>query len=668
MEKQAGGSELATSGWGTPSMESPNMNRTRYSVALSLVALLLLGCGPSEETTTPSPLASPLPPSTPGATAPVTLAPTAGATVSPTGTPVASPQATAASAPPTMSDPGLSASIGIRGLDQPTGMAFLGPDDYLVVEKATGLVRRVQDGQLAAQPALDLGVNYYDERGLLGIELHPEFPDTPYVYLYWTARDDSQPPDTLLGTDTDIAADVPELGNRVDRFTWDGTALTWDSEIVTLRSNTLDSDTSGRVRGNHDAGPMEFGPDGMLYIQNGDQNLRGQLQNIQTGAAPDDANLTGVILRLNDDGSVPDDNPFFDAGAALGGEAGENVQMIWAYGIRNSFGLRFHPGTGDLWQTENGDDSWDEINRFEPAANSGWIQLMGPPDRFAEYRQIEVDSPDGLDNPEFPPDQLAASSDEALGRLFTLEGSAYSAPAFAWRYPPAVTAIEFVPDNVLGPSSANTAFLGTVLTDSLLRYPLTDDGAGFALEGGLADNVDDNAAKGDLGESQPYVVGTGFGVVTDIVLGPDGRLYVVSLSNGAVYVIGPVGQAPTEPPAATPSPPAASPPPAGTPATTPDTTPAGTVAVVIGTDEGTQNQFVPDQADVPTGAEVSLTFENMATVPHNLTFGPPINEATSVVVQPGDSETLEFTAPDPGDYEWLCTLHPGMAGTLTVTD
>jgi aldose sugar dehydrogenase len=642
------------------------MIRTRYSTVALLVALLLLACGPSEEVETASPLASPLPPSTPGGTARVSPPPTAATTVSPTGTPVSSPQATAATDPPQMADASLTATIGIRGLDQPTGIAFLGPDDYLVIEKATGLVRRVQDGQLGAVPALDLGVNYYDERGLLGIELHPAFPDTPYVYLYWTARDDSQPPDTLLGADTDIAGDVPELGNRVDRFTWDGTALTWDSEIATLRSNTLDTDTSGRVRGNHDAGPMEFGPDGKLYVQIGDQNLRGQLQNIQTGAEPDDANLTGVILRLNDDGSIPDDNPFFQAGADMGDAAGENIQMIWAYGIRNSFGLRFHPVTGDLWQTENGDDSWDEINRFEPAANSGWIQIMGPVDRFDEYRQIETASTDGLDNPDFPPDQLAVSATEAMGRMFQLEGSTFIAPAFAWRYPPAVTAIEFVPDDVLGASSANTAFLGTVLTDALLRYPLADDATGFAFEDGLADNVDDNAAKGDLGESQPYVVGTGFGVVTDIVLGPDGQLYVVSLSNGAVYIIAAVAEPPESP---TPTPPPTASPPAGTPAGTATPGAGGPVEVVIGTDEGTANQFVPDQADVPTGAEVSLTFENLSTtVPHNLTFGPPINEATSVVVQPGDSETLEFTAPGPGDYEFVCTLHPGMEGTLTVTE
>ena len=629
---------------------------------LGATLVLLAACGSPEATQSPPATTDGIATSTPGEASPTTAPASPDATAAATEPPLAT--STPSSGPPTMTDAGLEASVAITGLQQPTGIAFVAQDDYLVIEKATGLVRRVQGGQLGVQPVLDLAVNFFDERGLLGIELHPQFPDTPFVYLYWTARNDTQMPESLLGEDTEEPTEVPQLGNRVDRFTWDGSSLTWDREIVRLPSNTLETDTSGRIRGNHDAGPLIFGPDGMLYIQNGDQNLRGQLQNVQTGAPPDDANLTGVILRLTDDGSIPEDNPFFDAGAQMGGEAGANVQMIWAYGIRNSFGLRFHPQTGDLWQTENGDDSWDEINRFQPGANSGWIQLMGPPERFDEYRQIELDSEDGLDNPDFPPDLLATSADEAMGRLFDIEGSQYVGPALAWRHPPAVTALEFVTGDELGSSSANTAFVGTVLTDSLLRYPLADDGSGFALEGGLQDLVDDNSQKGDLGESEPYVVGTGFGVVTDIVFGSDGRLYVVSLSNGAVYIISatddvgvPASPAATRSPTATATAPAS---PGGTP------TGGGQVELVIRTDEGANNRFVPDEAEVPAGAEVTLTFENIATVPHNLTFGPPINAATAPVVQPGASETIEFTAPEPGDYDWMCTLHPGMEGTLRV--
>ena len=619
------------------------MSYFRLSAVLVAAILVLSACVSENGAPSASPDAS-------GTLVPAS--PTSGA--SPSGS--TSPDPSASAEPPTgvpqMTDPELGAAIAADGLDQPTGLAFMSAGDYLVIEKASGNVKRVQAGAVEAEPVLDLAVNFFDERGLLGIELHPDFASNGFVYLYWTARDDSNAPQSLLGEDSDEPTDVPELGNRVDRFTWDGSALTWDREIARLRSNTLETDTSDRIRGNHDAGPMEFGPDGKLYVQNGDQNLRGQLQNIGDGAAPDDANLTGMILRLNDDGSVPDDNPFFAQGAEIGGEVGENIQAIWAYGIRNSFGLRFHPGTGELWQTENGDDSWDEINRFTAGANSGWIQLMGPPERFDEYRRLETESEDGLDNPDYPPDQLAATADEALDRLFVLDGSAYSAPVFSWLYPPAVTALEFVTGE-LGSSSDNSIFVGTVLTDALLRYPLADDGSGLAFDDGLADNVDDNTSKGDIGESADYVVGTGFGVITDIVLGPDGLLYVSSISSGAVYVVGP--------PDALPAPSAS----AG-----PGASPSGSGSaeqVLIQTDTGTANEFVPTTAEVATGTLVSMTFENISTAPHNLTFGPPINEATATVVQAGQSETIEFTAPEPGDYTFVCTLHPGMEGTLTVT-
>ncbi len=557
-----------------------------------------------------------------------------------------------------MRDETLGVEQAVGGLTEPTGMAFLADNDFFVIEKSTGQVKRVLDGQVS-EPVLDLAVNFFDERGLLGIALHPQFQDNGYVYLYWTASGLGDGDEGRLGPDTDAERELPDLGNRVDRFTWDGTALTWDRMIVALRSNTLETDTSGRIRGNHDAGPLVFGQDGKLYIVNGDQNLRAQLQNLPDGAPADDANFAGVVLRLNDDGSVPDDNPFFAAGTAIGGEAGENVQSIWAYGVRNSFGLAVHPDTGDLWQTENGDDSWDEVNIFPAGSNSGWIQLIGPPERFDEFKQLESDSEDGLDNPDFPPDQLAGSAEEARSRMFAIEGSEYVAPVFSWKYPVAVTSIGFNTGDALGESSTNTAWLGTVLTDSLLRYPLRADGSGFEFgaDEGLADTVDDNSAKGDLGESADYVVGTGFGVVTAIVSGPDDLLYVVSLTGGSVLRIGPsddVGGQPSASAGATAS--------AGASAS-----PAGQgAALTIGTDTGAELRFDPESAAVPTGAQVSLTFENRSTVPHNLTFQEPISVATKPIVAAGASETIEFSAPEPGDYPFVCTLHPGMDGTLTV--
>ncbi len=108
------------------------------------------------------------------------------------------------------------------------------------------------------------------------------------------------------------------------------------------------------------------------------------------GPNPDNAHFSGVILRLNDDGTSPTDNPFFDLGRSIGGEIGQNVERIFAYGIRNSFGMSFDPLSGSLWQQENGEDAFDEINRVERGMNSGWIQIAGPVSRVGEFRQIET--------------------------------------------------------------------------------------------------------------------------------------------------------------------------------------------------------------------------------------------------------------------------------------
>ncbi|HYH91916.1 MAG TPA: PQQ-dependent sugar dehydrogenase [Candidatus Saccharimonadales bacterium] len=557
-----------------------------------------------------------------------------------------------------MTDSALGVETVVDGLTEPTAIAVIGPDDLFVTEKSTGRVIRVQGG-VASEPVLDLAVNFFDERGLLGIALHPRFTENGFVYLYWTASGEGEGDEGRLGPDTDEATAVPELGNRVDRFRWDGTALSFDRPIIAMRSNTLDTDTSGRIRGNHDAGPIVFGPDEKLYIVNGDQNLRGQLQNITEGSQATDADLTGVVLRLDDDGSTPEDNPFVAAATDPGGEVGENLAMIWAYGVRNSFGLAIHPDTGELWQTENGDDSWDEVNVLPAGSNSGWIQLIGPPERMAEYRDLEVASEDGLDNPDFPPDGLATDAEGAQQQMVELPGSRYVPPVFSWKYPVAVTSIAFVTDEAFGESSANTAWLGTVLTDGLYRYPLDAAGAGFDFgdDQGLGDDVDDNASKGDIGESAAYLVGTGFGIVTHIVRGPEDRLYVASLSGGAVYRIGPADQVGSGGTSPSPSPAASAPGNGG----------GGEVAsLTIGTDSGAALLFDPDEATAPGGGEISITFENRSTVPHNLTFADPIDAATATVVPAGASETITFAAPEPGAYDFVCTLHPGMDGVLTV--
>jgi uncharacterized repeat protein (TIGR01451 family) len=459
---------------------------------------------------------------------------------------------------PTLTDPNLAATPVVTGLTEPTGMAFLGPQDFLVLEKSTGRVKHVVDGVVQGV-VLDLAVNFASERGLLGMVLHPDFAQNGWVYLYWTCRGPAAGEDCEEGLDTDELARVPLLGNRVDRFGWDGATLTFDRNLIRLRAFQADADQNGvfnqPLRGNHDGGKLAFGPDGKLYILIGDNGRRGWLQNIETGTLPngrddqfggpepDDAHLTGVILRLNDDGTSPEDNPFVDVGQDMGGEVGANLRKIFAYGLRNSFGMAFDPLSGALFTEENGDDSFTELNRVEAGFNGGWVQIIGPVERLTEYKAIET-SPRyfGLQQVRWPPTRIANTPEEALSRLFLLPGAHYADPLLSWKFEVAPGGLGFVRGQELGPEYEGDLIVGAarpfLLGGQLWRVQLNDARQAFVFsDPRLDDRVADNVDKFDLTESESLLFGQDFGVVTDIQNGPTGTLWVVSLSNGAVYEI-----------------------------------------------------------------------------------------------------------------------------------
>jgi aldose sugar dehydrogenase len=455
---------------------------------------------------------------------------------------------------PSLVDPRLDVRTVVSGLNMPTAMAFIGDDDILVLEKETGRVRRVMNGVIQST-VLDLAVNSGSERGLLGIALHPHFPTNPGVYLFWT--------ESTTGSDTSVLSETPLLGNRVDRFTWDGSNLTMDQDIIKLRAIQQDA-TNPVERGNHDGGVLRFGPDGKLYIFYGDQGRRGQLQNLPDGPfgpgipddqfggpEPDDAHLSGVILRLNDDGTAPADNPFFAFGASMGGEVGANIQKIFSYGHRNSFGMAFDPFSGNLWLQENGDDSFTELNLVEPGMNGGWVQIAGPVERITEFKQIETSNAIdpvtrteyfGLQQVRWPPTLIADTPAEALSSLFMLPGAHYSDPELSWKFEVAPGGIGFLDSVALGARYTGDLFLGEARTfldaGYLFRVQLTRDRKQVAVsDSALEDKVADNLNKFDITESETLLFGRGFGVGTDIQTGPNGNLFVVSLSNGAIYEI-----------------------------------------------------------------------------------------------------------------------------------
>jgi aldose sugar dehydrogenase len=457
---------------------------------------------------------------------------------------------------PTVKDPALEVRAVVSGLESPIGVAFLGDNDFLVLEKATGRVKRVQDGSVTST-VLDLPVNSASERGLLSIALHPDFRRNGWVYLFWS--------ESLSGADSTDLADVPTRGNRVDRFTWNGSTLTLDRTIRRFRA--FQSDAGQPLRGNHNGGVLRFGPDGKLYVIVGDTGRRGQTQNLIDGPFgegidddqfggpdPDNDHLTGSILRLNDDGTAPRDNPFYREGAERGGQVGANLKRLYAYGIRNSFGLTFDPYSGHLWEQENGDDSFSEINRVEAGFNSGWTQIMGPAERVAQFRAIETDTRTGID-PNAPngyfglqqirwsPENIAQTPHEALSRLFKLPGSRFSDPEMAWKFEVAPGGIAFLEgDDGLGRRYDGDFFVGSaraaLVSGNLFRLEVSGSRRSFDLDDRrLRDGVADNAFKYDVTESESLLFGENFGVTPDVQSSPDETLYVVSLSRNTVYEI-----------------------------------------------------------------------------------------------------------------------------------
>jgi len=380
--------------------------------------------------------------------------------------------AAAAHAEPTVDDNTLDIERVVSDLDVPTTMAFIGPNDFFVLEKNDGQVIRVNNG--AKSIALDLDVEGCDERGLLGIAVHPEFAAAmnpkPYVYLYYTAS----------STGDDEEACDSGYTNRLDRFTWNGSALVDQTPLTTFPSFVS----------YHNGGPLAFGPDGKLYGVNGDGEQNGGGQNNAANPVFDD---TGVIFRINDDGSTPTDNPFYTDDMQDDPE-----DRYYAYGVRNSFGLAFDPLSGDLWDTENGENSYDEVNRVIAGANSGWRDKMGP----------------GM-----PP-----------AGLVELPGSTYIEPEYSMLVPPAVTGIAFASmGTALGSGYEGDLFVADYNEGQIYKFEVNGARDGLNEADLLANNQN---------ELNGFRFASGFtGGVTDLKEGRDGNLYAVAIGLGEVWRI-----------------------------------------------------------------------------------------------------------------------------------
>jgi glucose/arabinose dehydrogenase len=394
--------------------------------------------------------------------------------------------------PTIINDPNLIAEVVTAGLELPTSMAFLGPDDILVLEKNNGTVQRIINGTKLPKPLIDLNVGNVRERGLVGIAIaaknengdrnettSPNTTNTTHVFLYFTKSKDGD-------------NNRPEpLSNHLYRYDLENNKLVNPKLLLKLP-------LTPKVI--HNGGIVLIGPDNNIYTVVGD--LEGQTnetstraQNYRDGPEPDGR---AGILRITQNGQ-----PVNDTGI-LGDE--HPLNLYYAYGIRNSFGMDFDPITGKLWDTEVGGNYGDEINLVELGFNSGWQAISGMQDPSSI-----VGTP-----------RVADTLEDFDGK------GKYSDPEYEWSDTVAPTALKFLNSDKLGKQYENDMFVGDFHNGNLYHFELNKERTKLLL---------DSALEGRLNEK--IIFAKGFGGVTDIEVGPDGYLYIVSINDGKIFRIVP---------------------------------------------------------------------------------------------------------------------------------
>ena len=328
----------------------------------------------------------------------------------------------------------------VTGLANATAFAQA-PDGRLFIAEQGGTLRVVKNGALLATPFASIGVDSAGERGLIGVALSPGFASNGFVYVYATR--------TTGGAH-----------NRISRFTAAGDVAAPGSETTLVDLPNLSSAT------NHNGGGMHFGPDGKLYVGVGENANPAQAQNLSVPF--------GKLLRFNEDGTIPADNPFFATQSGL-------ARSIWAYGLRNPYTFAFQPVTGRLHINDVGQNTWEEIDVGGAGANYGWPSSEGP------------------DN----------------------VGGGVTAPLFAYKHSAAVP-----PGSGAGGFLTGFAIAGGAFYPASGPFPV-----GWRDQYYFADFVSQFVARYDLANDAAYAFATLSAAPVDLLVGTDGALYVLTRSN-----------------------------------------------------------------------------------------------------------------------------------------
>jgi glucose/arabinose dehydrogenase len=375
-------------------------------------------------------------------------------------------------------------------------MAFLGPNDILVLEKNQGVVKRIVNGKLLPEPLLRVPVANKAERGMLGIATSKYRDGHTYVFIYYTLSGGG-----VTGDDWNA---VPPCCNVLYRYDFIDNKLINPKLLLSVPAGSL-----------HNGGAIVLGPDNNLYIGIGDVGAhRDYNQNFGNSTEK-----TGsVIYRISQDGKP--------VGEALGST--DPTDKYYAYGIRNTFGIDFDPITKKLWDSENGPTFGDEINMIEPGFNSGWAKIQG----LWEVTGPKASEVKGL------------VADPSNSSLVNYDGKGkYRSPELVWQQPVGLAGLKFLTSNKLGKEYENDLFVGDVNYGELYHFELNSSRTGLLLND-LRNKVIENPE-----DKYHYLFGTRFGHgITDLEVGSDGYLYVLTIPDwvkqerktlvgGDIYVI-----------------------------------------------------------------------------------------------------------------------------------
>jgi glucose/arabinose dehydrogenase len=535
---------------------------------------------------------------------------------------------------PQLKDASLKVEKVLSGLNLPTNIAFIDNNDFLILEK-NGTVQRAVNGNVSDKPLLKVNVSNGFFQGMLGIAIAQYDKNSSNTTA--TSSSNKPPLSVFLFYTEDKGSGNTPIGNRLYRYDLVNNKLINPKLLLDLPA-IPDSWGNG--------GAITIGPDNYIYVtmgSAGSDNFTPQSMTLNYRNSTIVDGRAG-ILRITQDGQPVDQEILGDT---------YPLNLYYAYGMENSYGIAFDPITNNLWDVENDGSFNDEVNIVKPGFNSGYGMISG----------LSVESP-------AVPSALVNFSGKGI----------YKDPEFVWVKKPVATGIKFLTSDKLGKQYQNDLFIGGFQDGRIYNFSLNADRTHLALPQSLSSG---SLASSDLPIADPIIFGEGFGGISNLAVGPDGYLYVVSIGTGDIYRIFESANASSKTTSST-------------NATSSGISSTGIVTnasnvTAIGQKNITAVSIEPDASDLadkafnPSIANIkvgdTVVWTNNDPIIHTIVEGNPSLPSPASTIRPEASTTdigfgsgflnqgmtFKHTFDKPGTFNYYCSVHPTMVGKVVVS-